>query len=84
MKYCMITFRSVTPAQRAEEALRQGGISCQLMRTPRQIQEQGCGYCLRLSWAQWPAALQRLTGSGISYQKIYEVYPQGRWEEMRP
>ena len=48
MKYCLITFRSVTPAQRGEGILRKAGIDCALGRTPRQMEEQGCGYSLRL------------------------------------
>ena len=83
MKYCMITFRSVTPAQRGEEALRKAGISCYLSRTPRQLEEMGCGYCLRLSRVQLTVALGRLMSGGISYQRAYEIREQGRWEEVR-
>ena len=82
MKYCMITFRSVTPAQRGEQLLSRAGINCHLSRTPRQIAEKGCGYCLRVGWMQLSAALQRLESSGISYQKIYEIREQGKWEEI--
>ena len=82
MRYCMITFRSVTPAQRGEQVLSRAGIRCNLTRTPRQIAEQGCGYCLRLSWSQLSDALQRLESGGISYQKVYEIREQGKWEEV--
>jgi hypothetical protein len=83
MKYCMITFRSVTPAQRGEEALRRAGISCTLSRTPRKLEEQGCGYCLRLPRVQLAIALGRLMSGGISYQRVYEISEQGKWEEVR-
>lgn len=82
MKYCMITFRSVTPAQRGEQALNRAGIYCQLSRTPRQIAERGCGYCLRLGWMQLSAALQQLESDKITYQKVYEIREQGKWEEI--
>ena len=49
MKYnWLITFRSVTFAQKGEKALKNGGISCQLQRTPKLLSERGCGYCLRM------------------------------------
>ena len=83
MKHCMITFRSVTPAQRAEGALRRAGIACTLQRTPRQLEEQGCGYCLRLRCSQIPVALEVLGQGTIPYQKIYGVHDSGRWEELR-
>ena len=83
MKHCMITFRSVTPAQRAEGALRRAGIACALQRTPRQLEEQGCGYCLRLRCSRIPMALEVLGQGTIPYQKIYGVHDGGRWEELR-
>ena len=83
MKYCMITFRSVTPAQRGEEALRRAGINCYLTRTPQQLEEKGCGYCLRLRCSQIPVALEVLGQGTIPYQKIYGVHDSGRWEELR-
>ena len=70
MKNCMITFRSVTPAQRGEQTLNRAGIYCHLSRTPRLMEERGCGYCLRLLQVQLPFALQQLEKGGISYQKI--------------
>ena len=48
MSYYYITFRSVTFAQRGERVLQAGRIRCTLQRTPRWMEEQGCGYCLRL------------------------------------
>lgn len=83
MKHCMITFRSVTPAQRGERTLNRAGIYCNLSRTPRQMEEKGCGYCLRLYPMQLSAALQQLERDGIAYQKIYEMTQQGKWEEVR-
>ena len=41
MDTCLITFRSVTPAQRGENLLRREGITCSLQRTPKVLAEQG-------------------------------------------
>ncbi len=82
MKMCLITFRSVTPAQRAEAALTGSGITCKLVRTPRWMQEQGCGYSVHLTAGEVPSAVALLERRKIAYRKIYCAGEKGRWEEM--
>lgn len=67
-----ITFRSVTFAQRGERVLRNGGIACQLQRTPRWMEEQGCGYCLLIRRAEVAQAAQLLKQNHVQYRKIYQ------------
>lgn len=71
MKYCLITFRSVTPAQRGESALRRAGVDCTLGRTPRQMEEQGCGYSLRLRPSDAVRAAAILRQQQIQFRKVY-------------
>lgn len=71
MDSCIITFRSVTPAQRGEGLLRREGISCAVQRTPRTLAEQGCGYSIRLRCTQLPQALDLLRKKGIPFRKAY-------------
>lgn len=78
---CLITFRSVMPAQRAEGVLRAQKIGCVVRRTPKWMESQGCGYCLRLSCAQLPQAVELLNQNGISYRKLYRS-SGSRMEEM--
>lgn len=82
MNHCLITFRSVTPAQRAESLLRRSGISCDLRRTPRWMEEQGCGYSLwlRLQDAQKATAL--LQANQLPYRKVYRHSESGTAEEL--
>lgn len=82
MKYCQITFRSVTPAQRAEGALRQAGISCAIRRTPRWMEEQGCGYSLHLRLADAIKAAELLRAKQIPFRKAYFQTEDGRTEEL--
>ena len=77
-----ITFRSVTFAQRGEEILRRGGISSVLQRTPRWMEEQGCGYCLRLRTDDVQTGAALLRGSRIPFRKIYLQQPEGNVEEL--
>ena len=83
MKESLITFRSVTPAQRAETILKRAGIWCSLRRTPRQMEEQGCGYCLRLSDTQVNPAVELLQAKGVPFRKVYMQNENEKLEELR-
>lgn len=76
-----ITFRSVTFAQQGERVLLGAGIRCVLRRTPRWMEAQGCGYCLRLSENRMEEALVLLRENGIAWQRIYHGRPDGTLEE---
>ena len=73
MDSCMITFRSVTPAQRGETLLRREGIPATVQRTPRILAEQGCGYSLRINGAHLQRAAELLRQKGITYRKTYLI-----------
>ena len=81
MDFCMITFRSVTPAQRGENLLRKEGISCSLQRTPRALADQGCGYSFRLNCAHLQQAAELLRQKGIVYRRAYKLR-EGNPEEV--
>ena len=82
MKYYYITFRSVTYAQRGEKALTAAGIRCALMRTPRWMEEQGCGYALRLRTLDVFPAAELLRQKQIPLRKIYAQRIDGQLEEV--
>lgn len=71
MKKYLITFRSVTPAQRGQRVLRVNGIQTTLQRTPRWMEERGCGYSLRLPYADVERAARLLREAGLSFSKVY-------------
>ena len=83
MKNCIITFRSVTPAQRAEEVLHRAGVECTLQRTPKWMEEKGCGYSLRI----WTEDISRPVGllrrENVAMQRVYIQIPDGTLEELR-
>ena len=77
----LITFRSVTFAQRAQAKLRKAGIDSSIQRTPAGLSDRGCSYCLRLR--QWDIKhvidlLQELPYSKMFYQN------DGVWEQWQP
>ena len=73
MDACMITFRSVTPAQRGETLLRREGIQATVQRTPRALAEQGCGYSLWMPISELQRATEILRQKGIAYRKTYRI-----------
>ena len=83
MELYFITFRSVTFAQRAEKLLTQRGIPVNLMRTPRWMEEQGCGYALKL-WTNRIAHVRDLLAENrIQLRKVYAQQEDGEMEEVK-
>lgn len=83
MRFYYITFRSVTFAQRAEKLLNQQGHRASLMRTPRWMEEQGCGYALKL-WANHISpAVKLLRENRIQLRKVYAQREDGEMEEVK-
>jgi len=82
MEMCFITFRSVTYAQRGERVLAEEGIRARLQRTPRWMEEQGCGYCLTLSPRQVHRAAALLRRNNVPMRRVYCRGQSGELEEM--
>ena len=83
MKNCIITFRSVMPAQRAEGVLKRAGVECSLQRTPKWMEDKGCGYSVRLNCRDIMSASLLLRDAGISFRKAYSLRDNGSPEELR-
>lgn len=81
MKFYYITFRSVTFAQRGERVLSERGIRCTLLRTPKWMQEQGCGYSLRLWTENIQTAVEQLRKNRVPMRKVYLQQSDGQLEE---
>ena len=82
MKIYYITFRSVTFAQRGEKLLNDGGFRCSMQRTPRWMEEQGCGYALR-GWCQdILSAVAILRREKLPLRRVYRQKSDGILEEM--
>ena len=83
MGFYMFTFRSVTPSQRAERILKNSGYSCRLGRTPRWMEEQGCGYSLKIFDGEPTDVAMLLKNNGVAYRKIYLQKESGNMEELK-
>lgn len=78
----LITFRSVTYAQRGERVLSRAGERCALQRTPRWMEEQGCGYALRIWVRDMDAVLEIMREDNIPLRRIYLQGQDGVLEEV--
>ena len=76
-----ITFRSVTFAQRGEKLLNQKNIRASLMRTPRWMEEQGCGYALKLWSGDIRSVVKLLRDHKVQLRRVYAQKEDGSMEE---
>ncbi len=77
----LITFRSITFAQKGQWALSRRKIPCTLQRTPKALTERGCGYCLRISGRDAASAVMILQREKLNYEKLYAIGENGDVEE---
>ena len=83
MRVYFITVRSITFGQRGESVLRKGGMNCSLQRTPAWMEEQGCGYCLRLRTDDIMPAVGLLRGAQVPFRRVYVQSWGGEVEEVQ-
>lgn len=83
MKFYYVTFRSVTHGQRGEKLLKEAGVRCTLLRTPKWMEAKGCGYSLRIWTDNIGDITARLRRENIPMQKVYIQNGDGNLEELR-
>ncbi|MBR2047563.1 MAG: DUF3343 domain-containing protein [Oscillospiraceae bacterium] len=82
MKSYLITFRSITYGQRAEQTLRALGKKSRLRRTPRWMEDRGCGYALEVTTGEVSELLAVLRQQQIPWRKVWLARPGGEMEEL--
>lgn len=82
MKSNYITFRSVTVAQRGERVLHKAGIDAALQRTPRWMEERGCGYSLSVRSRDMMRSVELLRENRVEFSKLYLRKDNGNLEEV--
>lgn len=82
MGYCMLTFQSLTTVQRALGILQKSGISGTIQRTPRWMEEQGCGNALRINCRDVVLAAEVLRKNRVPHRKAYHIGENGKAAEL--
>jgi len=78
MYYYAFTFRSLTHAQSGRNALDRSGVANWLVRAPKSLSDQGCGYLLEVRGQDGPYAASILRAWSAPFAHIYSFYPDGR------
>ena len=82
MKTIFLPFRSITQAQRAERAYAKMGMTCTMRRTPRWMEERGCGYGEEVKCPALHTGLEVLRREKLPFRKSYLLHPDGAVEEL--
>ena len=82
--YYLIICRSLTYAQRTARILERAGISGHIMRAPKLISKEGCGYCVKLSERRLTDALRVLQREGMPPRQVYLQDAEGIYSEVQP
>lgn len=73
MNGILFTFRSITTAQRAQFVCRSKGVDSSLRRTPRRLEQQGCGYCLVVANQHGEKCARLFRENDIAFRRVYRL-----------
>lgn len=81
MSIYLITFRSLTHAQRAARLLERGGLTATVMKAPQGLSSSGCAYAVTLR-GHPGEALSRLRGTGLRIGKVFRREADSSYTEV--
>lgn len=83
MLYYLIVCRSLTYAQRTARILERAGINGHIMRSPKLISKEGCGYCVKISERRLTDALRVLQREGMAPKQVFLQDADGMYSEVQ-
>ena len=78
----LIVCRSLTYAQRTAAALERAGITAHILRSPRSIAGEGCGYSVKISQRRLADALRVLHRVMLEPKRIFITTGDGSYREV--
>lgn len=81
MSIYLITFRSLTHAQRAARLLERGGFTATVIKAPQGLSEKGCAYAVTLR-GRVGEALTLLRGSSLRMGRVFRREADGTYTEV--
>lgn len=79
----LLTFKSLTYAQRGLNILSRAGIVGDIVRTPKSISSAGCGYGIRISGKDYIKANDLLSAVLIFPERIFSIDRSGKYSEVQ-
>ena len=83
MVYYLIICRSLTYAQRTAHVLELAGIPGYVLRAPKVISREGCGYCVRIAERRLTDALVVLRREGLAPKQVFLQSADGGYSEVK-
>lgn len=83
MLYYLIVCRSLTYAQRTAHVLERAGIPGYVLRAPKVISREGCGYCVRIAERRLTDALVVLRREGLAPKQVFLQSADGGYSEVK-
>ena len=83
MIFYLLICRSLTYAQRTAKALERAGITAIVTKVPQTISSDGCGYCVKVSAKHVSNALVALKDAELYPIKIFVLYADGNYGEVK-
>lgn len=81
LNYLLIC-RSITYAQKTAKVLESVGISAVIVRLPKNISVDGCGYCVRIPGRRITDALVAVKNAGLPPVRIFAQNENGLYGEV--
>ncbi len=76
----LLTFRSLTYAQRAARVLERAGITGTVLRVPKAAATRGCAYCVSVAARHRDRSLQILSAAGLGPERVLLRHENGKLE----
>ena len=70
-------------SQRTAHVLERAGISGAVLRSPKLISKEGCGYCVRISERRLTDALMVLRREGLAPKQVFLQSADGEYSEVK-
>ena len=82
MVYYLIVCRSLTHAQRTASALERAGIMAHILRSPKNIDREGCSHSVKVAERSLADALTVLARAELTPKRVYIMSGDGGYKEV--
>ena len=84
MSNYLLSYRSLTYAQRVSHLLERAGIPSSVIKLPKGVSSEGCGYGIRVSGRYLNTAKDMLASADVRPRKIFLLSDDGSAVEVLP
>lgn len=82
MNNYFVTYKSITMAQRAISLLGTAGIRGYLVRTPKNMMTEGCGYAVKIREDRIDPSMRVLKAGASNFGKVFFSPEKDRYDEV--